>query len=942
MQINFKYSLVSWMIPLSLIVLLISTSVNFHYLVFHAFAEYFAVFVSLGISLITYYTYSFTKNRYLLFLGLGYFWVALLDIFHTQTYAGMHLYNLQGSDTSITFWISARVFEALVLFTAPFMRYREYKKSIVTILFSIITAVIIIIAMSFPPKMLIPGEGLTILKVGLEYFVIFILLLTLYINKKYESEFSRVIKQAMKYSVVLTILAEASFTLYVDVYGIMNVLGHIFKFLSFWVLLQAIIRTSLEEPYALMRQNATTYEAIPYPAIVVDIHGVVRQVNEVACRIINREKSAIIGGRNHDLYHPKSIDEESCPVCQSILSGEELEDCILTESGVETVQQYSVRPIYSSEDNVNGMVQVIIDITNVVLLEKSLVSQYRLLQNIIDTIPIRIFWKDRDGRYLGANNLFVEDAKLSSVDELIGKSDYELVWGKTEAQKYIDDDNYIMRTGDSKLQFEETQSGENSELIILSTSKVPLKNQKGEIIGVLGTYEDITKRKTLEARVETQKEVLKYQSHYDALTNLPNRVLLQDRLVNAINSAKERKSEFALLFIDLDQFKQINDTLGHKVGDEVLKVFTSRLKNSISKEDTLARIGGDEFTIILEHIHSPESASALAEMIIENAKHPITTTTGQTLYISSSIGISLYPQDSEDMYDLLKYSDSAMYKAKEEGRNHFQFYSPEMTQVAMNKVVIQNDLIEAIKNEEFVVYYQPQIDIANDKAVLSGLEALVRWEHPTLGQISPYKFIPIAEETGMIVELDRLVMKIAINQVVQWHKEGLNSGKLSLNLAMKQLRQNDFIPMVKKIIEDSECADRKYLSFEITESDLMTNPEASIEKLNILKELGVEIAIDDFGTGYSSLSYLKRLPVSKLKIDQSFTRGIPEDKDDVAIVKAIISLAKSLNLKLLAEGVETEKQKEFMHENGCHEIQGYLYAKPMPCDETGKFIARYQ
>jgi EAL domain-containing protein (putative c-di-GMP-specific phosphodiesterase class I) len=283
-----------------------------------------------------------------------------------------------------------------------------------------------------------------------------------------------------------------------------------------------------------------------------------------------------------------------------------------------------------------------------------------------------------------------------------------------------------------------------------------------------------------------------------------------------------------------------------------------------------------------------------------------------------------------------------MYKAKDEGRNNFQFYSPEMTQIAMNKVVIQNDLRSAIENEEFVVYYQPQIDITYNKERLIGLEALVRWEHPVLGLIPPYKFIPMAEETGMIVELDRLVMKMAITQIAKWYKEGLNPGILSLNLAMKQLHQDNFIPTIKKIIEESGCTNKKYLSFEITESDLMANPESSIEKLNILKELSIEIAIDDFGTCYSSLSYLKRLPVGKLKIDQSFTKGIPNDRDDVIIVKTIIALAKNLNMKVIAEGVETKEQKEFMYENGCHEIQGYFYARPMTSDKTREFIASYK
>lgn len=941
MQINIKYLSGKWLIPFLLIALLVTISINFHYLVFHTFAEYFAVFVSIGISLISYYTYSFTNNRYLLFIGLGYLWIALLQMLHTQTYLGMPFYGIESSDVSITFWIFSRIFEALILLIAPFMRYVEYKSYKVTMLFSIITTIIIIISMNFPPKLFIVGEGLTALKIGLEYFIIALLLLALYVNKLHKSEFTSVVYQAMKYAIVLTILAEIFFTFYSNVYDYMNVAGHIFKFLSFWILLQAIIKTSLEDPISLMRKSATTYEVIPYPSIIVDRSGIIRQVNRAACTSLNKDEADIVGMRNHDMFHPKNIKEELCPICQSVIDNEELEDCVLGNKELGTVTQYSLSPIRITEDKINGMVQVSIDMTHTLLLEKSLLNQYKLLQNIIDTVPVRIFWKDDKGIYLGANNLFVQDAKLNSLNQLIGKSENDLVWEKEEIERHIKDDEDIIDSGESKIQYEETRIDKNGETTILSSSKVPLKDDNGRIIGVVGSYEDITKRKSLEYKLEKQQEILCYQAHYDVLTHLPNRVLLQDRLIQAIHKAKRSKSEFALLFIDLDQFKQINDTLGHQVGDEVLKIFVSRLKNSIREDDTLARIGGDEFTIILENLKSLEDASTLAQKIIEHAKQPIDIA-GHLLYVSSSMGISIYPKDSTEMQDLLKYSDSAMYKAKEEGRNNFQFYSPEMTQIAMNKVLMQNDLRSAIKNEEFVVYYQPQIDISSEKETLVGLEALVRWEHPQLGQIPPFQFIPMAEETGMIVELDKLVMKMAITQVAAWYDEGLNPGVLSLNLAMKQLHQDDFIPTIKKIIENSGCREKKHLSFEITEGDLMINPESSIEKLNMLKELGIEIAIDDFGTGYSSLSYLKRLPVSKLKIDQSFSRGVPNDRDDVVISKTIIALAKNLNMKVLAEGVETQEQKDFMYENGCYEIQGYFYSKPLRADDAREFILKYQ
>lgn len=930
-----------WIFPIVLIILLALVRFNLHYLVFHEFAEYFAVFVGLSISLVTYYTYAFTKNRYLLFIGLGYFWIALLDVMHTQTYVGMNLYHIEDSNTSTTFWISARIFEASILLAAPFMRYRKYVVYQVTLLFGLISAFIIVMAMNFPLKLLITGEGLTTLKISLEYLVISILLLTLYVNKRHAHEFTAVINKAMKYSIIFTILAEISFTLYVDVYGIMNVLGHSFKFISFWILLQAIIKTSLQEPIKIMERSSTTYDAMPYPAIVVDAQGIVRQVNKVACAVIGKNASEIIGCSNHELYHPREIDEEECLVCQSIRQGNKLQDYELEDTQQHTIKQFSLSPIQSEDSQVQGMVQVSIDVTQERELKNSLANQYNLLQNIINTVPIRLFWKDKEGVYLGANSLFVQDTKLDSADELIGKSDFELPWAETEAKLYRNDDLAVMKSGKSKLQFEETQTTDDGESIVVSTSKVPLKNSLGEIIGVLGAYEDITKRKEDERKLEQQQDILEYQAHYDTLTTLPNRTLLHDRITHAIEKSKRKMEKFALLFIDLDEFKQINDTLGHHIGDEVLKIVSKRLMDSVREEDTLSRQGGDEFMLLLDGVKSTEDIATLAQKIIDAMVQPIKVDE-HILYVTVSIGISIYPNDSTDINDLFKYADSAMYKAKDEGKNNFQFYSSELTEKAMRRAMMRSELREALENEDFEVHYQAQVKGDEAGESLVGLEALVRWRHKTLGLVPPMDFIPLAEETGMIIELDRLVMKLAINQVKRWYEEGLNPGTLSLNLAMKQLHQDDFIPVVHQMIEEAGCQDHGHLAFEITESDLMQDPESSIEKLNILKELGVKIAIDDFGTGYSSLSYLKRLPVSKLKIDQSFTRGIPEDKDDMAIVKAIISLADSLNIETIAEGVETQEQKEFMYENGCNEIQGYYYGKPLDGEAMREFILSFQ
>lgn len=440
---------------------------------------------------------------------------------------------------------------------------------------------------------------------------------------------------------------------------------------------------------------------------------------------------------------------------------------------------------------------------------------------------------------------------------------------------------------------------------------------------------DITKIIEAEQKLHAQTQELEHQANHDKLTDLPNRTLFTDRLTQAIFAAKRNQKAFALLLIDLDQFKNINDTLGHQIGDEVLRVAARRLNVNIREEDTLARIGGDEFTIILHDITNIQDVSTLSQKIIQAIKEPIEID-GHSLYVSSSMGISLYPQDSINANDLIKYADTAMYRAKDEGRDNFQFYSADMTAHAFERVVMESSLRIAIKEDQFVVYFQPQYNALTN--TISGMEALVRWQHPVLGLVPPGKFISIAEENGLIIEIDQIVMKKAMKQFSLWYKEGLNPGVLSLNLAMKQLADKHFIQTLLEIMHSFDFIPQ-WLELEVTEGQVMNNPDASIEKLKTISALGIKLAIDDFGTGYSSLAYLKKLPLNKLKIDRSFVIDLPHDEEDAAISKAIIALGKSLNFTLIAEGVETIEQRDFLVMSGCTNIQGFLYSPPVPADK---------
>lgn len=480
--------------------------------------------------------------------------------------------------------------------------------------------------------------------------------------------------------------------------------------------------------------------------------------------------------------------------------------------------------------------------------------------------------------------------------------------------------------------FDWTHIGTDKKKTWLEITLTPISLKDRDVI--YASLRDITVRKKAETSILAHKNRLHRLANNDPLTGLPNRMYFSEQLEQAMSKAKRHETMLAVLFIDLDRFKPINDSLGHFIGDKVLQEVATRLQVNIRKEDTLARLGGDEFVILMENLVYENNPSILAQKILDALREPIYID-DHILYVSGSIGISLYPKDDGSVHNLIKYADAAMYKAKAEGRNNYQYYSSDLTEIARLRVSLEADLREALKNEEFIVHYQPQVDAKNE--ALIGMEALVRWSPSEEIMNSPSKFIALANETGLIVEIDRWVMKEALAQIAQWYKLGLNPGVLSLNISMKQLQNENCMPFLKKTLKETECKP-EWISFEVTESHIMSHPEQAIETLNKLHDLGIKVAIDDFGTGYSSLSYLKRLPIDKLKIDKSFVKDLPENEEDVGIVKAIIALSKSLNIDVIAEGVETNEQKLFLLEHGCDDIQGFIYGKPMPSTKMEELL----
>ncbi len=454
------------------------------------------------------------------------------------------------------------------------------------------------------------------------------------------------------------------------------------------------------------------------------------------------------------------------------------------------------------------------------------------------------------------------------------------------------------------------------------------------VVSAISLSLEIKKRQRVQDELEAQKEILHYHAHHDRLTDLPNRFLFDDRLEQSIKQAQRSHTKIAVLFLDLDHFKGVNDSMGHKAGDELLIEVAKRLRLKIRQTDTLARLGGDEFAIVLDQVNNNDIIMNVTQGLLKVLDEPIEIL-GKSLYVTLSIGVAIYPDDGDGAEQLLKNADAAMYHAKDDGRNTYQFYTRAMTEKAFERIAMEASFRKALSREEFVVYYQPQVDAQTGEYI--GVEGLVRWQHPDMGLISPAKFLSFAYETGLIIPLDEWVMKTAMTQFASWQQAGFNPGILALNLSMVQLKNENFVNTLQELMVETGCQPQ-WLELEVTEGQIMQDSSLAIQILEQIKALGISLAIDDFGTGYSSLSQLKRLPINKLKIDQSFIRDLPDDADDVMISKSIIALAKNMGLTVIAEGVETTTQKDFLLSNGCRYIQGFLYSKPKPAFDIGQQI----
>ncbi len=551
----------------------------------------------------------------------------------------------------------------------------------------------------------------------------------------------------------------------------------------------------------------------------------------------------------------------------------------------------------------------------------ALASSKQRLKTIITNAPVILFAVDENGVFTLSEGKGLTRLGLKP-GGLVGRSAIEIF---EHIPQFYEDFQKVLR-GE-----EISPLLEINDLVFECWFSV-VHEDNGEVSGIIGVATDITERKQAEKR-------LVQLANYDSLTGLPNRTLFRDRLTHAVAQPNRKNRLVALLFLDLDRFKMINDSLGHHAGDELLQAVSERLLANAREEDTVARLGGDEFTVILEDITNTEDATIVARKILEVMGKPFYLD-GHEVFVTTSIGIAIFPLDGQGLDGLLKNADTAMYRAKEQGRNNYQFYTADMNAKAVEHLIMESSLRHALDRDEFVLHFQPQIDLHSRE--ITGMEVLLRWKHPELGLLYPNQFMLLAEETGLIISIGEWVLNKACAQASLWQSQGLPPMRIAVNLSALQFREDNLVGTVADALDLADL-DPQYLELEITESFLMDDVDSAIAKLRALSNLGVHLAIDDFGTGYSSLSYLKKFPLNTLKIDQSFVRDISTDPDDAAIAEAIIALAQTLNLRVMAEGVETEEQINFLRTRGCEQAQGFLISHPVPaqdilpwCQETSE------
>ena len=666
-----------------------------------------------------------------------------------------------------------------------------------------------------------------------------------------------------------------------------------------------------------------TFEQAAVGIAHVGLDGRWLRVNHKLCVITGYSEEELLTHNRPSITYPDDMPDELDSM-QQLLAGDvpssTKEIRYARKDGLPVWVNLTWSLTRTSTGEPDYFIEVIEDITE----RKEATEQLRLFARIFDTINEGVIVTDSANNIVSVNPAFSAITGYSA-SETIGKNPRMLHSGLMDKVFYDKMWQSIKKTG--RWQGEITDRRKNGESYVEWLSISTMKDERGEFSHHIAVVSDISERKAAE-------EHMVYIAQHDFLTDLPNRMMLHDRLTQAIAHAEREQRKVAVMFLDLDRFKAINDTLGHLVGDKLLQLVAGRISSVARTSDTVSRLGGDEFAIMLPYIENTDDIAMIAVKLLASIAGPYMVD-GNEIEVTTSIGISVFPEDGIDSESLIAHADAAMYQAKGNGRNNYQFFTREMNRRTLERILIKNKLIHALERNELFLLYQPQVDLQSGRII--GAEALVRWDNPLYGKVLPAQFIPIAEENGLIPPIGEWVLREACRQNQEWRKQGLMKITMAVNLSAVQFRQKNLGEIIKAILHESGLAPSG-LELEITEGVVMQDAEAAILLLEDMKAMGLKLSVDDFGTGYSSLSYLKRFPIDKLKIDQSFVRDLTTDTDDAVIVSTIISMAHSLKLKVIAEGVESAEQLAFLKQQGCDEIQGYYFSQPVSAEEFTKLL----
>ncbi|MGR5253509.1 sensor domain-containing protein [Vibrio astriarenae] len=682
---------------------------------------------------------------------------------------------------------------------------------------------------------------------------------------------------------------------------------------------------SNNKPPMLQASLKQFWDGLDDHAWIKDLNGVYVQCNAAVEKAWQKPLSSIIGKTDYEIFDRDLADKFLITDNIALTTGKQhiVEECARANSDGQEIWLETIKsPVVDEDGNIIGVSGMTRNVTRRKQVENQLALAAKIFHNSNEGMMIT----DVRGNIMDVNPAFSQITGFE-LTEVIGRNPRMLQSGlhKTEFYRAMWDnlDNEHQWKG------EFINRRKDGSLYPQLTTITKVFDNDHQLMNFICVFEDVSVQKAHEEKLEKL-------AFFDHLTELPNRATLLNTMNEQIIHARTAKQMFATLFLDIDHFKHINDSFGHQSGDQILTELARRLRTQLGRQDHIARIGGDEFVILITDIVSAVEATAIVERIFSLFSQNFDLLPNESLRISTSIGIAMYPNDGLDAESLLKNADTAMYLAKNNGRNGYAFYTPELTDVALSHVRMQSALYNALEHDQFHLVYQPQYSLSDHS--LKGFEALLRWNHPELGFVSPAQFIPIAERTGLIQPIGYWVLTSACQQAKLWLDEGRKFGKIAVNVSAVQLRQRNFIDKLTQILLNTGCPASR-IEIEITEGFLIENKDQAIHDLQLLQKLGVTVALDDFGTGFSSLSYLKGLPLNKLKIDRSFINDVPDDNESNSIVNAIIAMAQTLSLEVIAEGIEHAEQLKHLKNNSCDSGQGYFLGKPLSVEDASKLIA---